>query len=630
MLHLTTNNASPTLAHLPQNSGVYQYFDKNGHLLYVGKAKNLKKRIKSYFTPSAKLSPRIASMVSQVSEIKTFITPSEQDALILENSLIKSLKPKYNILLRDDKTYPYIYIDYNEEFPTLEITRTLLKKRNITYFGPFSTGARDLLESILQSLPLVQKKSCLRGKKACLFYQIKRCLAPCEGKINKEQYAQLLEQAIDLLQHKKKLITILESKMQTLAQHCAFEEAAKIRDSIAKITQMQAFSHIDLLDYSNLDVFVFCAESNHYGIMMKLFVRNGRISSSDFLSIHDESLQSLTAESPQIDQSQILHSLYTQALLNHYKTPAPLLPDSVLLPYDIGIFEEKTRLEKILQERTGKKITILQPQRGKKHELINIARTNAKELMRLQEQQKQHYTQELQALRELFALSNLPYRIEIFDTSHHSGSACVGGMVVYENDGFLKHAYRHYHLQGTDEYAQMREMLTRRALDFESNPPPNLWLLDGGAAQIAIAKEILESAGVQIDILGIAKHKLNGRAHRAKGSASDCVYMLDSKHTTQEHTQTTEMRLLPSDKRLQFLQKLRDEAHRYAITFHRSKKLKNLTQAQALGIEKNLSVAQIQKLLRIYGDFAHIRDLTPTEITQALRQRQTKPTKKEL
>lgn len=630
MLHLTTNNASPTLAHLPQNSGVYQYFDKNGHLLYVGKAKNLKKRIKSYFTPSAKLSPRIASMVSQVSEIKTFITPSEQDALILENSLIKSLKPKYNILLRDDKTYPYIYIDYNKEFPTLEITRTLLKKRNITYFGPFSTGARDLLESILQSLPLVQKKSCLRGKKACLFYQIKRCLAPCEGKINKEQYAQLLEQAIDLLQHKKKLIAILESKMQTLAQHCAFEEAAKIRDNIAKITQMQAFSHIDLLDYSNLDVFVFCAESNHYGIMMKLFVRNGRISSSDFLSIHDESLQSLTAESPQIDQSQILHSLYTQALLNHYKTPAPLLPDSVLLPYDIGIFEEKTRLEKILQERTGKKITILQPQRGKKHELINIARTNAKELMRLQEQQKQHYTQELQALRELFALSNLPYRIEIFDTSHHSGSACVGGMVVYENDGFLKHAYRHYHLQGTDEYAQMREMLTRRALDFESNPPPNLWLLDGGAAQIAIAKEILESAGVQIDILGIAKHKLNGRAHRAKGSASDCVYMLDSKHTTQEHTQTTEMRLLPSDKRLQFLQKLRDEAHRYAITFHRSKKLKNLTQAQTLGIEKNLSVAQIQKLLRIYGDFAHIRDLTPTEITQALRQRQTKPTKKEL
>ncbi|MFC3867277.1 excinuclease ABC subunit UvrC [Helicobacter equorum] len=625
MLHLTTNNALPTLAHLPQSSGVYQYFDANGHLLYVGKAKNLKKRIKSYFTPSTKLSPRIASMVSQVSEIKTFITPNEQDALILENSLIKSLKPKYNILLRDDKTYPYIYIDYNEDFPTLEITRTLLKKRNITYFGPFSTGARDLLESILQSLPLVQKKSCLRGKKACLFYQIKRCLAPCEGKTNKEQYAQLLEQAIDLLQHKKKLIAILESKMQTLAQHYAFEEAAKIRDSIAKITQMQAFSHIDLLDYSNLDVFVFCADTNHYGIMMKLFIRNGRISSSDFLSIHDESLQSLTTESSQADKSQVLHSLYTQALLNHYKTPAPLLPDSILLPYEIGIFEEKIRLEKILQKRTGKKITILQPQRGKKHELINIARTNAKELMRLQEQQKQHYIQELQALRELFALSNLPYRIEIFDTSHHSGSACVGGMVVYENDGFLKNAYRHYHLQGTDEYAQMREMLTRRALDFESNPPPNLWLLDGGAAQITIAKEILESAGVQIDILGIAKHKLNGRAHRAKGSASDYVYMLDSKHTAQEHIQTTQIRLPPSDKRLQFLQKLRDEAHRYAITFHRNKKLKNLTQAQALGIEKNLSVAQIQKLLRIYGDFAHIRDLTPIEITQALRQRHTKP-----
>ncbi|WP_394952322.1 excinuclease ABC subunit UvrC [uncultured Helicobacter sp.] len=637
-------NQLPNLAHLPQNAGVYQYFDRYGHLLYVGKAKNLKKRIKSYFTPSANLSPRIASMVAQVSEIKTFITPSEQDALILENSLIKSLKPKYNILLRDDKTYPYIYVDYNQDFPTFEITRTLLKKRNITYFGPFSTGARDLLESILQSLPLVQKKSCLRGKKACLFYQIRRCLAPCEGKVSKEEYTQLLAQAIEFLHNKKKLLAKLESKMHALAEHCAFEEAAKIRDSIAKITQMQVSSSIDLLDDSNLDVFVFCADRQHNGVMMKLFVRNGRISSSDVLRIHDESLESHTLQSHPKSQSysQIVHSLYTQALLNHYKSPSPLLPDSILLPYEIGTFEDKARLEEILKERVGKKITILQPQRGKKYELITIARHNAKEFMRLEEQQNYDYKRDLEVLSELCALSSLPYRIEVFDTSHHSGSACVGGMIVYDNNEFLKSSYRHYHLQGSDEYAQMREMLTRRALDFESNPPPNLWLLDGGAGQIAIALEILESVGVQIDVLGIAKHKLNGRSHRAKGSANDVIYMLDSamldsvpmypkpthdntltSHThsfSDMHAQVRELRLLPSDRRLQFLQKLRDEAHRYAISFHRSQKLKKLTQIQLLGTQKNLSVAQIDKLLRIYGDFAHIRDLTPEQITQALRQ----------
>lgn len=624
MTNHATTIRSCDLAHLPQSAGVYQYFSRDGRLLYVGKAKNLKKRIKSYFAPSAKLSPRIASMVAQIDEIKTFVTASEQDALILENSLIKSLKPKYNVLLRDDKTYPYIYIDYDQDFPTFEITRVLLKKRNVVYFGPFSTGARDLLESLLQSLPLVQKKSCLRGKKACLFHQIRRCLAPCEGKVSKEEYAQILAQAIELLHNKKKLLALLESKMQNLAQHCAFEEAAKVRDAIAKITQMQASSTIDLLDGSNLDVFVFCASTHHSGVMFKLFVRNGRISSSDVLRIHDESLESHT-------KSHILHSLYTQALLNHYKAPAPLLPDSILLPHEIVAFEDKERLEEILSARIGKKITILQPQRGKKRELINLAQTNALEFMRLEEQHDHNYKQDIQSLGELFALSHLPYRIEVFDTSHHSGSVCVGGMIVYENDTFLKSSYRHYHLQSSDEYAQMREMLTRRALDFESNPPPHLWLIDGGAGQISIAREILSSAGVQIDVLGIAKHKLNGRAHRAKGSANDVIYYIPdslSSHITHDdnpstHTQVQEMRLLPSDKRLQFLQKLRDEAHRYAISFHRSQKLKKLTQLQTLGTQKNLSPAQIHKLLRIYGDFAHIRDLTPEQIAKALRQRQS-------
>lgn len=204
MLYSQTNyNLLEHLRTLPSHAGIYQYFDKDDKLLYVGKAKNLKKRIKSYFstqgdniTPRANLSPRITLMITQVRRIHTLLTNSEQDALILENSLIKSLKPKYNILLRDDKTYPYIYLDKSQAYPRFEITRQVLKKKQILYFGPFVSGARELLESLYEIFPLVQKASCLRGKKACIFYQINKCPAPCEGKISQEAYALTLKNAI--------------------------------------------------------------------------------------------------------------------------------------------------------------------------------------------------------------------------------------------------------------------------------------------------------------------------------------------------------------------------------------------------------------------------------------------------
>jgi len=214
---------------LPSCAGIYQYFDKNKRLLYVGKAKNLKNRVKSYFNftpklaPSNKLSLRIAKMISESVTLEYLIVENEHDALILENSLIKQLKPKYNILLRDDKTYPYIYIDLNEAFPRLEITRKIIQKSNIKYFGPYSSGARDILDSIYEVLPLVQKKSCLREGKKCLFYQIKRCLAPCEELISKNDYAQFITKAIELLQNKHKLIMMIEEQMQIYAQNLQFE-----------------------------------------------------------------------------------------------------------------------------------------------------------------------------------------------------------------------------------------------------------------------------------------------------------------------------------------------------------------------------------------------------------------------
>ncbi|MGI0439479.1 excinuclease ABC subunit UvrC [Helicobacter himalayensis] len=630
-----------SLSTLPESAGVYQYFDKDDKLLYVGKAKNLKKRIKSYFAKNANLSQRIAIMVSQIARIHTLITPNEQDALILENSLIKSLKPKYNILLRDDKTYPYIFIDKNKDFPTLEITRSVINKKNILYFGPFSFGARDLVDGILETTSLVQKKSCLQGKKACLFYQIKRCLAPCEGKISKQEYEKILNSALELLENKKKLIKLLESKMQIFAQNYAFEEAARLRDRIAKISQMQKHSVIDLAQSCDMDIFVFATRTQktqieakaqkgamQKGVLMKLFVRNGRISSSDFVLLHisafdmvdSDSLKSAQSPHTQSTESSTtnhnLCSLYTQALLNHYKAHTPLLPDSILLPANIAL-EGKDELERILQERLGKKIEILQPKKGKKLELINLAHKNALELLHLHTNEENiQESRLLEQIATLFGLDEIPYRIEVFDTSHHSGAQCVGAMVVYENGEFRKDSYRQYNLSGSDEYAQMSELLTRRALDFENNPAPNLWLLDGGKAQLKLARQILESSGAQVDTLAISKHKLNGRAHRAKGSAQDIL------HAVQKSTQEPkEFKLSPNDKSLQFLQKLRDEAHRFAITFHRAQKNKNLTKLKTLTQTRALEPAQVDKLLRIYGEVRVIEKLSNEEITNALRKR---------
>ncbi|WP_300859588.1 excinuclease ABC subunit UvrC [uncultured Helicobacter sp.] len=589
-----------TLKHLPTQSGIYQYFDNAGNLLYIGKAKHLRNRIKSYFSihnesisPKPNLSPRIGLMVSQIAQIHTLLTNNEQDALILENSLIKSLKPKYNILLRDDKTYPYIYIDKSLPYPRFDITRQVLKSPKIQYFGPFASGARELLDSLYDVLPLVQKKSCVKGKKACMFYAINKCLAPCEGKISTIEYAKLITQGIALLENKKELARILESKMQKLSTSLQFEEAAKIRDRIRKITQMKNQSIIDIRS-GNYDVFTLVKddESLNTHILMVLFIRNGRIVSSDFSLLHQDIYDDNLPE------------LYTQALLNHYKNITPLMPDEILIPH--FAFADLVHLQQLISSQTQSHIKIIQPQKGKKRELLTLAYQNALEILRLHKQQHSDEPT-LIALKELCALQRVPYRIEVFDTSHHSGVHNVGGMIVYENNAFLSSHYRRYTLEGSDEYTQMRQMLERRAAKFESNPPPDLWLLDGGKAQIHIACEILQSVGANVDVVAIAKMKHNAKAYRAKGNALDIL-----------RTNQAEFKLKANDKRLQFCQKLRDEAHKYAITYHRYRKTKDTNKVQIMG-EKQYSKAQIKRLLEYFGSFQTLQNASQEQIQSVLK-----------
>ncbi len=597
-------NLEEKLKQLPQNSGVYQYFDKEGHLLYVGKAKVLKNRVKSYFkftptiAPADKLGPRIYKMISEVVNVDWIVVPNEHDALILENSLIKQLKPKYNILLRDDKTYPYIYIDLSEEFPRLEITRKVLKGNQIKYFGPYSSGARDILDSIYEIVPLVQKKACIKGQEACLFYQIKKCLAPCEGKITQEAYKKIVDEALEYIYNKSKLIAKLNVKMQEYANDFRFEEAMVLRERIKTIEKSQIKTGMDLASNDNLDVFAI-AQNMKKAVLVRMFIREGKLASSN----HDFIKLDFFEENTTMD----LEEAYKRAIINYYNQEIPLLPKEVLVAYDI---EEKEELENFLHDMLGKKVPIIFPKLGKKKDLIAIALNNCEELLRIE--QSKNTTTLYDELQKLFSLQRVPKRIETFDNSHMMGQATVGAMVVWE-EKFIKADFRHYNLEALDEYSQMKEMLIRRVESFEKNPAPDLWILDGGLTLLKLAYDIIESVGVNIDIIAIAKEKIDAKAHRAKGAAKDILhYKSDEKFK--------ELKLSSSDQRLHFVQRQRDEAHRFVINFHKKQKRKEDKQISLLQLH-GIGEAKVKKLLLYFGTFDAIKKANIETLKEVLNEK---------
>lgn len=601
-------NLQEKLQQLPNDAGVYQYFDKNGHLLYIGKAKILKNRVKSYFKftpklqPADKLSPRIYKMISEVESCEWIVVPNEHDALILENSLIKQLKPKYNILLRDDKTYPYIFVDFDEDFPRLDITRRIQKSKSIKYFGPYSTGARDMLDSIYEIVPLVQKKSCVKGKKACLFHQIQKCLAPCENKISKEEYAKIVENALEYIYNKTKLISKLNEKMIQYSNDFRFEEAMTLRDRIKTIEKSQIKSGIDLATNEDIDIFAINA-NNKKAVVVRMFLRDGKLTSSshDFLKIDNFD------EEFEFDYQEA----YERAIINYYDNEIPLLPKEILIAHELEITNE---LEEFLHTRFNKKIKLINPKKDKKREIVNIALNNCDELLRIENSKNQ--TSIYEELKELFNLQTLPYLIESFDNSHMMGQATVGAMIVWNENlnAFDKKAFRHYNLESKDEYSQMKEMLIRRVESFEKNPAPDLWIIDGGETLLKLAFDIVQSVGVNLDIIAIAKEKIDAKAHRAKGSAKDII------HYKTKNGEFKSFNLLTSDKRLQFVQRQRDEAHRFAITFHKKQKRAQDKQISLLQI-KGIGEAKIKKLLLYFGEFEKIRKASFDELKTVLNEK---------
>ena len=567
---------------LPNKPGIYQYFDASKRLLYIGKAKDLKKRVSSYFRKNAKLGSRIASMIAQTTTLEYIIVDSEHDALILENSLIKQLKPKYNILLRDDKTYPYIFIDLNEDFPRFEITRKIIKGKNIKYFGPFSTSANEILKSIYNIYPLVQKKGSLKGKKACLFYEIKKCLAPCEGKIDSKRYKEIVDDAILSINDRRKLIKKLKEKMEFYSEQLLFEEAMSIRDDIKKIEKANILSHVDLAKLEDFDIFSVAVDGIR-AIGVRLFIREGKVISSSFA--HFKS-----------DNGFDLNELYKVLLLEYYQQELPYIPKNILV---LEEFKERELIENILHQKFKKRSQILIPKIGERKKLTELGYKNGLEILRIKA--SQNSTEILSEIKKLFDLSKTPFEIEGYDNSHMMGQATVGAVIKW-NEKFIKKEYRHYNLKAKDEYAQMKELLTRRIESFSKNSPPDLMVIDGGETLLKLAQKIVKQNSVFVDIIAIAKEKRDAKAMRAKGKANDIIYTKDG-----------EFKLSPGDKRLQFVQNIRDESHRFAISFFKKQKLKEDREISLLA-KRGVGEATIRKLLQYFDTFENIEKATLKEI----------------
>jgi excinuclease ABC subunit C len=563
---------------LPNHAGIYQYFDANNKLLYIGKAKSLKNRVKSYFrfeggiTPAPNLSPRIHKMISETHRLEYLLVESEHDALILENSLIKQLKPKYNILLRDDKTYPYIYIDLAQEYPRFETTRKLIKGSHIKYFGPFSSSHKAILEALYLLFPLVQKRGCLRDKKACLFYQINRCLAPCEAKVTKEEYRKVVMDAMELINDKKRMIKRLNEKMIQAADMLNYEEASRLRDMQSAIKNSMHISLIDSAKLEDFDIFAVYIEGKN-ACALRLFIREGKVTSSTHTILN---------ATDGFDKEE----LYERLLFEYYTPDIPYLAKNILVADEL---ENKALIAEALEERCSHSFNIQTPKIGDKKSLCDLAVKNAKELLLLGINGTKLTL--FESLQSLLELEHTPFVVEVFDNSHLMGEATVGAMIVCKSGKFTKQNYRHYHLHEKDEYSQMRELLSERAKRFDKEAAPDLWLIDGGEALRSLAEDILESVGANVDVVAIAKEKIDAKAHRAKGSANDIIY-----------TKRGKLSLSTSDERLQFLQRLRDEAHRFAIAFHRKTRQKRANESSSLKAA-GLQAPIIKKLIDYFGSF---------------------------
>ncbi len=570
----------------PRCPGVYIMQDASGKVIYVGKANDLKNRISSYLT-GRDTRPMAPFLMARASDIAFITTATEKEALILENNLIKKHRPRYNVILRDDKTYYHLSLDPAETFPRLRLVR---KRQNdaALYFGPYPSGlaAKETLRFIQRIFPL---RTCrdrdfqLRAR-PCLEYQIGRCLAPCKNRIDEAAYRTLVENAVSFLRgRRRELISDLKKQMEQAAQELNFEEAARLRNRIGALSHALEQQHVDGGSETDKDVLGVFSDSETHRICI-LFVRAGKLTGS----------KSFTPVKTKADREEILSS----ALRQHYDEAG--LPEEILLPYSLP--DEAVLLE-WLAEKQQKRVRITVPRRGAKKALVDLACANARELQASDRRKEEQKEAALLFLQEKLMLAALPRRIECFDISNLGGKSAVGSMVVFQDGEPEKSGYRRFRVRGPDEpddYGMMREVLTRR---FQGpDPAPDLLVVDGGKGQLNVALAVLSDLKIKLDVIGLAKEERSFLAAKRRlqgkpAKSEDRVYLPRRKDA---------IYLSSSPAALALLQRLRDEAHRFAVSYHRKVKTKN-DLSSVLDAIPDIGPSRRTLLLKYFGSAQQVR-----------------------
>ena len=576
--------------------------DNSGEILYIGKAKRLRNRVRSYFSRSGLPSIRIATMVTQIVEIEYIVTDSELEALILEATLIKKHQPPYNVVLKDDKHFPYIKLTINEEFPRI-ITVRKIKRDGALYFGPYvNTGA------LQKTLRLVKRLFPLRlctgnitfncKERPCFEYEIHRCQAPCAGKCTQEDYWRVVEEAKLFLQGKKDdLVKDLRKRMEEHAESLEFEKAAKLRDQIEAVTRILERQKVISTSLENQDVIASARKGPQVNVQI-FFIRNGILMGRRSFQF-SELVQGENGRTEHLEEHEVLRSFVEQFYLKEV-----LIPDEILLPKSIP---NQHMIGEWLSERKGKKVSFIIPQRGRKKHLISLVRQNAElALSEIANTESSAFLASLEALKQQFRFKNLPRRIECFDISNIQGAMAVGSMVVCVNGLMQPKEYKRFKIktvEGSDDFAMMEEVITRRysRVQKEGRAFPDLIMVDGGKGQLHAAKYALYTLKVNsTDVIGLAK------AHGIRGSERDRERVFTNVTGDGTVLDTTQ-------KSAQLLQHIRDEAHRFAITYHRT--LRKKTNFHSI-LEEIPGVGQKRRkrLLTRFGSLKRLKEASIDEI----------------
>lgn len=520
---------------LTTQPGVYLWKDAKGHIIYVGKAVNLRNRVKSYVRHDANRAVKVAAMISHAVDLETIVVANEMEALILENTLIKKHHPHYNIMLRDDKTYPYIKVTLQDDYPRVCMTRRVLRD-GARYFGPFAdAGAVHRVLKLMQRAFHIRTCRSLKADRPCLQYHMGHCDAPCVHYITKADYQDLVRQAVDLLEGRNTpLIRELQQKMEAASEALEFEKAAAYRDQIEAIRVIQSQQNI-VTQGGDMDVLGLASDAGQTCVQIYT-IRSGRLMGRETFSL-DHSDDETAAD-------------MTEAVIDQYYTAQSFIPRDIV----VAAVAEQEDCERRLSQLKGQQVNVIIPQRGSKKKLLAMAEENARVLLEQRRLQWQHDTDKtsgaVQALARVLDLPSLPERMECFDISHTQGIETVASMVVFENGQPARSEYRRFKLktvQGKpDDFKSMAEIMERRYNE-KDWPVPDLIVIDGGKGQLHAALPVMRQAGCEAPVISLAKRIeevfVEGR--------SDSIIL--SHHTPE----------------LQLLQAIRDEAHRFAITYHR-------------------------------------------------------------